>query len=172
MRNRLLAVSAAVILAGCATSPLPSGPSVAVMPAVGKPFEVFQAEDNECRGYAQQAVGMSANDAAASSQGRNMAIGTAIGAVAGALLFDSSRGAGPGAAMGLMMGTASGSDQGNRTANDAQRRYDIAYLQCMYAKGNQLPQTSRYQSPAPVQYQPPPPNAPPPNQPPPPPPPQ
>ena len=34
---------------------------------------------------------------------------------------------------------AGGAEQAYYTDYDAQRRYDIAYLQCMYSKGNQLP---------------------------------
>jgi len=38
----------AVALSGCAV--LPDSPSIAVMPAPGKPFEVFVTEDQFCRG--------------------------------------------------------------------------------------------------------------------------
>ena len=33
---------------------LPTGPSVLVLPTVGKPMDVFQVEEGECRAYAQQ----------------------------------------------------------------------------------------------------------------------
>src|SRR5215831_7235486 len=68
---------------------VPTGPSVLVLPAVGKAMDVFQAEEGECRSYAQQQLG-----------------GTSEQAAAGGML---------------------------------QRRYDIAYVQCMYAKGNMMP---------------------------------
>ena len=44
------------IPAGCAT--LPTGPSVHVMPADGKPFEQFQREDATCRQWAETEIGM------------------------------------------------------------------------------------------------------------------
>jgi hypothetical protein len=37
------------------------------------------------------------------------------------------------------VGTASGANTGRFYGREAQRRYDIAYAQCMYAKGNEIP---------------------------------
>ena len=51
------------LLAGCAS--LPSGPRVAVMPAPGKPFEVFVQDDRQCRAFAEQSIGMNTTDRAA-----------------------------------------------------------------------------------------------------------
>ena len=53
------------------------------------------------------------------------------------------------------MGTAVGSDRAYASERDIQRRYDIAYQQCMYAKGNQLP--GGYYRPQAASYPPPPP---------------
>ena len=47
-------------------------------------------------------------------------------------------GAAVGAGSGLLGGTISGASAGQGYAWEAQRRYDIAYQQCMYAKGNQV----------------------------------
>ncbi len=51
-------------------------------------------------------------------------------------------------AAGSLTEAAGGADQGYYTDYDAQRRYDIAYLQCMYSKGNRWPGAypSRYGS--------------------------
>jgi len=152
MRNYLFAAAALGVLAGCAT--VPNGPSVAVMPAPGKPFDVFVAEDHECRQYAQQSIGTNANQAATESAEKSIAVGTAVGAVAGTLM-GGHQGAGTGAAFGLLTGAAAGSDAARYSGNEAQRRYDIAYQQCMYAKGNQLPHAYTYQPRA--AYAPPPP---------------
>ena len=46
MRKFLAFSALALALGGCATAP--SGPRVAVMPAPGKPFEVFVEEDKLC----------------------------------------------------------------------------------------------------------------------------
>jgi hypothetical protein len=113
----IIVCCALLVFPGCMT--IPNGPSVAVMPAQGKPFDMFVAEDRECRQFAKQSAG---------------------------------------------------SDASSYTEYyELQRRYDIAYEQCMYAKGNQLPQSSAYpprvnysqppmQSSAPVRsYDPPPP---------------
>lgn len=160
MRSIIFAVTIFGVLAGCTT--IPDGPSVVVMPAPGKPFDLFVAEDRECRQFAQQSIGTSASQASTSSAEKSIAVGTALGAVAGAL-GGGQEGAGPGAAMGLMGGALVGSDSSRYSGSETQRRYDIAYEQCMYAKGNQIPHAAAYQSgtiysPPPAQpYNPPPP---------------
>ncbi|QDX82864.1 hypothetical protein B9N43_05810 [Denitratisoma sp. DHT3] len=128
--------SLALLLAACATAPV--GPRVAVMPAPGKPFEVFVEEDRICRQWADQSLGVDATDAANRAWVGTTAVGTAVGAVAGAAVGGRDS-AGAGAAMGTVMGAAAGSDRSAATSYDLQRRYDIAYQQCMYAKGNQIP---------------------------------
>lgn len=148
--KRVLACSTLLILlAGCATAP--TGPRVAVMPAPGKPFEVFVADEQVCRNYAQQSIGKSRNEAAAQNFTGAAAIGTAVGATAGALT-GGHEGASSGAAVGLVGGSMVGAGESARASGDAQRRYDIAYEQCMYAKGNQVPG-----APQPRYYPPPPP---------------
>jgi hypothetical protein len=168
MRYSIIAVALLGGLAGCAT--VPNGPSVAVMPAPGKSFEQFNTEDNVCRQFAQNSIGTSASDAATDSEIKSIAVGTAIGAAAGTLM-GGHQGAGSGAATGMLGGAAIGSGQAQYSGRETQRRYDIAYEQCMYAKGNQLPQASAYRpralyaqppappapAPAPSYYPPPPP---------------
>jgi hypothetical protein len=51
----------------------------------------------------------------------------------------SARNVGTGAAVGLLGGAAMGATGGNDSAKEVQRRYDIAYQQCMYSKGHQVP---------------------------------
>jgi len=162
MRYSILILVFLGTLAGCAS--VPNGPSVAVMPAPGKPFDLFVAEDRECRQFAQQSIGSTASDAGVNSEAKSIAAGTAIGAVAGAALGGGRNGVGTGAAVGMISGAAIGSGEARYSERDAQRRYDISYEQCMYAKGNQIPQSSSYrprviysQPPAPAYYPPPPP---------------
>jgi hypothetical protein len=126
-----------LVVAGCAVNP--PGPSVAVMPAPGKPFEQFAAEDQYCRNYASQATGMTTADANTQSMVGSAVVGTVVGAAAGAAMGGRHNGAASGAEMGLLAGTMIGAGQGASSARDVQRRYDIAYEQCMYSKGNQLP---------------------------------
>ncbi len=168
MRYPIIAVAFLGILAGCAS--VPNGPSVAVMPAPGKAFDLFAAEDRECRLFAQQSIGTSSSQAATDSEIKSIAIGTAIGAVAGVLGGGNHSGAGSGAAIGMLGGATMGSGEARYSERETQRRYDIAYEQCMYAKGNQLPQASAYR-PQVIYAQPPAPPAPPPSYYPPPPPP-
>ena len=42
------------LLSACASVSVPTGPSVLALPAVGKPLDVFQAEEDGCRAYAQR----------------------------------------------------------------------------------------------------------------------
>lgn len=142
-------VMALLVLSGCAT--MPNGPSVLVLPSPGKTFNMFQADDMICRQWASQNIGMSTQDTATQSAVSSAAVGTVVGAAAGALIGAGTGHAGNGAAIGagsgLLLGTASGVNTGQMSGYEAQRRYDNAYVQCMYAKGNQIPgqvQTQTY----------------------------
>ncbi|HEF5875289.1 TPA: hypothetical protein SAY52_005989, partial [Burkholderia cenocepacia] len=44
-----------------------------------------------------------------------------------------------GAGAGLLAGSVVGAGAAQGSAYDVQRRYDYAYLQCMYATGNRVP---------------------------------
>jgi len=148
--------AAAMAAAGCAQ--IPNGPSVAVMPPPGKPFELFVADDQLCRNWATQSInGTSAQQASTASLIGSAAVGTALGAAVGAAAggHDST---GTGAAIGAVMGTAVGANEAGYAGRSVQRRYDIAYQQCMYSRGNLLPG----QSAAGYQAAPPPPSMPPP----------
>jgi hypothetical protein len=139
-RNFLLFVLI-LVLVGCAT--IPTGPSVMVLPAPGKPFEVFQAEDANCRRWAQNQIGLSpqesVNQNTAAGAGAGMLIGAGLGAAIGAATGNPGVGAAIAAGSGLAAGTAVGSNAGEAYGREAQRRYDLAYQQCMYAAGNQIP---------------------------------
>jgi len=137
-----MAGTAALALGGCAEQP--TGPTVAVWPPPGKPFGVFRADDAACRHFARTQVRARRTTAA-----QRAVIGTVLGAAAGALITDSSRGAGPGAGIGLLMGSSAGANAGRRGAATAQRRYNIAYEQCMYAKGDRIPGAPRRAYPPP-----------------------
>jgi len=149
MRKILVYSTLAVALAGCATAP--TGPRVAVMPAPGKPFEQFAVDDQICRNYAAQSIGQTRNDAAAQNFAGAAVLGTAIGAAAGAM-SGGHNSTGGGAAAGLVTGSMVGAGQSANASRDSQRLYDIAYEQCMYAKGNQIP---GYVAPRQIYYPPP-----------------
>jgi hypothetical protein len=135
--RRVIYCSALLVFSGCTTN-VPMGPRVAVMPAPGKPFDVFMAEEHLCRQYAEQSIGSSPNEVASNNAVETAAAGVAIGTVVGALA-GGRQGAPVGAAVGLVAGSSAGSNEAAYASRDAQRRYDIAYEQCMYAKGNQVP---------------------------------
>jgi hypothetical protein len=137
-RTLCLLLATSTMLGGCVA--MPTQPTVAVMPAPYKPFEVFQGDDQQCRGYAQQQIGgQTTGGAVGNGTATGAVTGAAAGAAAGALIGQSGAAAGIGAGAGLLFGAAVGSDYGERSAYGLQRRYNVAYAQCMYAKGNQIP---------------------------------
>lgn len=144
-RLSVLAMLLLLVLGGCAT--MPAGPSVMVLPPPGKPFEQFQADDAACRQWAAQQIGVSpqetANKNVATGAVAGAAIGTGLGAAIGAAAGHVGTGAAIGAATGLLAGTATGANAGQAYGWQAQRQYDMAYVQCMYAKGNEVPGMTR-----------------------------
>jgi hypothetical protein len=149
---------ALALLGGCAT--MPTGPTVTVYPGPGKPFEAFQADDYACRQWAQAQIGgASPSETANQNLASGAAVGTLAGAALGAVVGSASGHAGAGAAIGagagLLTGTAIGSNSAAASGYSLQRRYNVAYMQCMYAKGNQVPGAR----PAPAYGPPPPPPA-------------
>ena len=133
---------AAVIVTGCVT--MPTGPTARVLPGEGKPFEVFMADDGLCRQWAlQQIGGVSPSQTANQNLATGAAVGTVVGAGLGAAIGATTGHAGAGAAIGagtgLLGGTSVASSSAYSSEWQLQRRYDIAYEQCMYAKGNQIP---------------------------------
>ena len=157
------------MLAACAT--VPTGPSVMSLPGTGKSFEEFRSDDSVCRQFAYEQVGgLAGQQAAQNSAVTSAVVGTAIGAAAGAAIGSASGDMGSGAAIGagtgLILGSASGAGYASRSYYEAQQRYDNAYMQCMYAKGNKVPVYGRFTSPGPSapqrRYPAPPPDYPPP----------
>src|ERR1700704_3796888 len=149
-----------VLLGACVS--MPKGPSVMVLPGTGKSFDQFRYDDVECREFANvQVGGASPSDIAADSAAKSAAVGTVIGAAAGAALGGRS-GAAAGAGGGLLIGSAAGAGAGETSAYGLQRRYDYAYIQCMYAKGHKVPVSGRLTQTGPSYVSPPPPPPPPP----------
>lgn len=167
MKKSLAAILLPLLLlaGGCAT--VPTGPRVMALPGTGKTFEQFRFDDNECRQYASYRVGgTTPNQAATDSTVRSAAVGTVVGAVAGAAI-GGHQGAGVGAGTGLLVGSVAGADASRSSAYGNAQQYDNAYIQCMYAKGHQVPVSGARISRLPQQQPaatppPPPPGSPPP----------
>jgi uncharacterized protein YcfJ len=137
MRNSktLALLVGGLMLSGCATTP--TSPMVSVMPAPNKPFDVFAQEQTDCEHYASDQVtgnAQAANNRALGAAAIGAVLGLGVGAATG-----SGRAAAFGAASGGAIGAAVGANQSSYAGYSLQRRYDIAYSQCMYAKGNQVP---------------------------------
>jgi ABC-type phosphate transport system substrate-binding protein len=81
-----------------------------MLPGTTESFEQFQVDDGQCRQWALQQTGTAPNQAGAASTATGAAVGTAVGA-----------------------GNAYGAGA------SAQNKYDIGYVQCMYAQGDQVP---------------------------------
>jgi uncharacterized protein YcfJ len=143
--TKIATVGAAALLAGCAMEP--RGPTVRVFPAPYKPFEVFEQDQDDCADYAHSQVAGDAEAANRRAVGA-AAVGTALGLALGAATGDG-HAATFGAVGGATVGGAIGANQSDRANFSVQRRYDIAYAQCMYARGNQVPGYDRYAAPPP-----------------------
>ena len=151
MSRFFIVFPATVILAvtGCAS--MPNGPSVMVLPGTGMSFDQFRNDDAICQQYAfSQVGGTTANQAGMNSGVTSAAVGTALGAAAGAAI-----GGGSGAAIGAGSGLVAGSMVGTGAASSSmyanQQRYDAAYIQCMYAKGHQVPVSGQFSGVTPQQ---------------------
>jgi len=136
----VLLTSVLTLLAACVSTP--TGPTIAVMPREGKPFEVFQQEDRICREFSANSIKDSSN-AALKDAATSAAVAAALGAAAGAVIGGGSHtNIGTGAGVGLLGGAAVGAMNASGKENQAQTQYNIAYQQCMYSKGNQVPSYS------------------------------
>jgi len=136
-RSVVLTASVLASLTACVSAP--TGPTIAIMPREGKPFEVFQQEDQQCREFATNAVKDTSN-AALKDAVTSAAVAAALGAAAGAVIGGGSHtNVGTGAGVGLLGGAAIGAMNASGKENQAQTQYNIAYQQCMYSKGNQVP---------------------------------
>jgi hypothetical protein len=165
MKNNLKIASvlmSVLLLNACAS--IPNGPSKMALPGAGKNFDQFQADDRSCMQFAHDHIGgTSANQISNDTFAKNAAVSTGIGALLGAAL-GGGRGAGIGAATGLIVGSSIGANEANVAAHSTQNNYDNAYMQCMYAKGHQVPvsghvmtQQAAPPAPAPAYIPPPPP---------------
>jgi hypothetical protein len=158
---KLAIPAAALALAGCIS--VPTGPSVTVLPGTGRSFEQFRLDEGSCRQYAYESIGgQTATTAQQNAAVSSAVIGTAIGALAGAAIGGHGADAAVGAGVGLLGGSMIGASTGNYSAYEAQRRYDSAFIQCMYGRGHRVPVARGYTAPQPQpQYSyPPPPSQP------------
>jgi hypothetical protein len=135
-----------IVLAGCATQP--TAPTVGVMPAPNKPLPEFQADHAVCKQWADSQVAgqaQAANNQALGGAAIGTLLGAGLGAAIGAAAGSPGIGAAVGAASGATLGTAAGANSSAYANMPIQDQYNIAYSQCMYAKGNQVPM--QYQQP-------------------------
>ena len=143
---RFAALVPLALIAACST--IPTGTSVMALPGTGKSFDQFRADDAGCNAFAQNQIGgTNAQQAALDSGVKSAAVGTAVGALAGAAI-GGHQGAGAGAAAGLLVGSVAGAGAAQTSGYGAQRRYDNAYVQCMYANGEKVPVSGQFASPA------------------------
>jgi len=134
-QRQFAGLSVILALTGCATTP--QGPTVAVMPGPNKPFEVFRQDQILCKDYAREETSGQAeksNQHALIAAGIATVLGAGLGAAVGG-----GRGAAIGAGAGAAVGTGVGASNSYEQNMSIQQRYDVAYQQCMYSRGNQVP---------------------------------
>ncbi|HJS84532.1 MAG TPA: glycine zipper family protein [Acetobacteraceae bacterium] len=146
MRRRLgvtaFVLGGAVLLAGCAVQP-PTGPTVMALPGNGKSLTAFQQDDYACRNYAYQTTMYESPGQAGATPGTAGAVlgtlgGAALGAALGAVGGNAGAGAAIGGGAGLLGGASIGSQRGEASQYSLQQRYNIAYTQCMYSRGDSV----------------------------------
>jgi uncharacterized protein YcfJ len=134
------AMAGALLLAGCAVTPM--GPTVAVMPGPNQPFDVFATDQAACKSYAAQQVQGQAersNQRAIFNSLVPTVLGAGTGAAVGNLYGNPGGGAAAGAAGGALAGTEVAANASSNDQMSIQQQYDNAYVQCMYAKGYDVP---------------------------------
>src|ERR1700744_5240679 len=109
-------------LSGCAAPPM--GPTVNVMPAPGKPAEVFYQDVSYCKSVASSQVAGQAEQANNTAVGGAL-VGPALGAGLGAAV-GGGRGAAIGAASGAAVGTGYGAAGSSNAQYGIQAQYDNA----------------------------------------------
>ncbi len=148
------------LLAACAaTVPPPARvPTVSVMPGKRQSFEQFLLDEQRCRRHAAS----QGSQAGAPVVADSAVAGTLTGAAAGAVLGGHRQAAANGAVIGLLAGVVSGQHARQDEEARQQYHYNLAYQQCMVAKGHTAETASSaawrsghappwYASPAPAQ---------------------
>ncbi len=142
------------LLAGCAT--VPTGPAMNALPGSRKTAEQYYADDAACRARAQSFfapnAAQPANDAAAANVVGGTLLGAAVGALIGAAVGDAGAGAAIGAGTGMLGGSAAAANVSGYSNQQMQALYDREYLQCMFARGHQVPGRSVAYRPASSAY--------------------
>lgn len=150
------AFCAALAFAVTACVSQPPGPTVSVLPAPGKPFSVFAADDASCKNFASAQVAGAPEQANSAVVG-SVVVGTLLGGAVGAAV-GRGPGAAVGAATGAIIGTGTAATGSAWSQMSVQQRYNIAYMQCMYSHGNQVPGYTVVARPPPPAIAPPPPS--------------
>jgi hypothetical protein len=145
---KLSALLALISLAACTS--LPTGPSMMALPGSGKNFDQFRYDDDTCRQFAYEQVGgTTPNQASVTSGAASAAVGAGLGAAAGAAL-GGGQGAAIGAGTGLLAGGLAGTNTARASGYIGQQRYDMGYIQCMYAKGHRVPVYGQFTNGSPM----------------------
>lgn len=148
VRKTLPLTMMCVALMGCATTPI--GPSVQGLPGPRKSLDQFQADDLTCKLYAAAQIKSQADAAHQRAVGAALlttVLGTGAGAGVGALTGNAGGGAEVGAAVGGLAGAVVGVTGSQNDRRGIQAQYDGAFLQCMSAKGEQVPGYARVSTP-------------------------
>jgi hypothetical protein len=130
-----MVLAPALLLSACATEPV--GPTIGVMPAPRKSFDAFQGDQAVCKNFASGQIA-GGTQSANNRQIGTAVIGTLLGAGLGAAI-GGGQGAAIGAGAGALGGTAVGGGAAANSGYTLQQQYNLAYAQCMYTRGNQVP---------------------------------
>lgn len=126
--TNLMGLAMLALVAGCET--MPQGPTVAAQPGADKNIAEFRTDDARCRQAARAEL--------ASASAPRVLSGTAVCPAASAVVDD--RGSVAGDGIGTLI---DGTDSAKFAGYGMQRRYNCAYVQCMYGRGDKVPLLAR-----------------------------
>jgi hypothetical protein len=152
LQRRIPLVALALVM-GCDT--VPQAPTVTMLPGVHKSADEFRTDDADCRQYAVDQLGSAVSAPRGLGSGLTSGLsGTAVCPATNRAVGDN-RSATAGTAGTLIDGT----DSAQSAGSGLQERYNCAYVQCMYARGDRVPLLARERWPAPRSPSPPDPDA-------------
>jgi hypothetical protein len=96
------------------------------LPGTGKSFNQFLFDEADCKHYASAQIGVRATNEPGTGNGNETAASSGVSAPVRA-------------ESELLVGSMVEGDMGASGGLNLQQRYDLAYYQCMYAKGHRIP---------------------------------
>src|ERR1700682_1590124 len=132
LRGSIPLVALALVM-GCDT--MPQAPTVTTLPGIHKSVDEFRTDDVDCRQYAAAQLG----SAVSASRGLGGGLTGALSGSAVCAATNPAVGGDRSATRGTAGSLIDGTDSAQFAGFGLQQRYNCAYVQCMYARGDRVP---------------------------------